>query len=107
MALGLPGHLGAVPDALVAAVGIGRTTCLADRTSQDRDTYACPSHGTPRHSSYVMVIDADAARVIAESLPSVLNRQLEPDPEMWAFDPETAAAIIANMAAPWASQLLC
>jgi hypothetical protein len=30
-----------------------------------------------------------------ESLPSALNLQVEPNPVMWAFDPENAAAIIA------------
>ncbi len=45
--------------------------------------------------TYVVVIDADAARVIAASLPSALNLLVEPDPVMWAFDPENAAAIIA------------
>ena len=56
------------------------------RVSVSRDT-------TP--PTYVAVIDADAARVIAQSLPSALNLQVEPDPVMWAFDPENAAAIIA------------
>ncbi len=45
--------------------------------------------------TYVAVIDADAARVIAESLPSALNLQIEADPVMWAFGPVNAAAIIA------------
>ena len=56
------------------------------RVSVSRDT-------TP--PTYVAVIDADAARVIAESLPSALNLQVESNPVMWAFDSENAAAIIA------------
>jgi hypothetical protein len=57
------------------------------RVSVSRDT-------TP--PTYVAVIDSDAARVIAEFLPSALNLQVEPDPVMWAFDPDNAAAIIAT-----------
>jgi hypothetical protein len=56
------------------------------RVSVSRDT-------TP--PTYVAVIDADAARVIAQSLPSALNLPVEPDPVTWAFDPEDIAAIIA------------
>ena len=56
------------------------------RVSVSRDT-------TPL--TYVVAIDADAARVITECLPSALNLQVEPDPVMWALDPEHAAAIIA------------
>jgi len=56
------------------------------RVSVSRDT-------TPL--TYVVVIDADAARVIAESLPSKLDLKVEPDPVMWVFDPKNAATIIA------------
>ena len=45
--------------------------------------------------TYVVVIDAAAARVIAGYLPSTLHLKVEPDPVKWAFDPDKAAAIIA------------